>query len=764
VLSLEPQQTAVEFEHLWYTWGDLQRASQNILDAINEAQLPPGSRIAVLLRNRVEIVPVMLALFSGDFCLASINAIAPDDKLAEEITEVSAPVTLALATDWNRLGLIEAARVAGTLALSLSSGLPTTVSRVPGITSAPDRWVVASAPDIAIEMLSSGTTGKPKRIALTRDNLRKGLFGAAAYEKGRVVGEAVKLRSGVQIVSAPFAHIAGITAIMNNILAGRRICLLERFSVAAFRDALVRHRPKVAGAPPAALRMLLDADIPADDFSSLLAFRTGTAPLEPEIVDDFYERYGIPVLQNYGATEFAGGVAGWTLEDFKAHWHGKRGSVGRLNPGIEGRVVAEDGGEALPPEEQGLLEVRGANVGDGHTWVRTTDLAIVDADRFLWIKGRADGAIIRGGFKILPEDVLRVLEAHPAVREGAVVALDDARLGQVPAVAWIPRTGVVAPDQDAMRSYLRQQLMPYQVPTQIVQLDELPRTPSLKVNQAALRTLLERRALMVEDPKGGSMEDPELLETLDGRVVVLTLNRPVSLNALNPTLMRRLLETVRRLAEDDKVGCIVLTGAGRGFCSGGDVRGISKAAEDRVAGVRSPKASVARRTRWLRRSVEVSRLLLEMPKVTIAMINGPCAGAGMSLAAACDFRIAAHSAKFVPAFVGNGMPGDYGGSWLWTHILGPAKARQLYLLHEKRSAEQALAFGLVDQVHPDKQLREKTMKLAHQFASLAPSGVAYAKANLNAAMTESFAESLDRESLNTVLARDALIELRRNSS
>jgi long-chain acyl-CoA synthetase len=278
---------------------------------------------------------------------------------------------------------------------------------------------------------------------------------------------------------------------MNNVLAGRRICLLEKFSVAAFRDAVVRHRPKVAGAPPAALRMLLDADVPAEDFSSLLAFRTGTAPLDPEVADRFYERYGIPVLQNYGATEFAGGVAGWTLEDFKAHWNDKRGSVGRLNPGVEGRVVDVGGAEALPPGQQGLLEVRGANVGDGHTWVRTTDLAVVDVDRFLWIKGRADGAIIRGGFKILPEDVLRVLEAHPAVREGAVVALDDARLGQVPAVAWIPRAGVVAPDQDAMRRYLRQKLMPYQVPVQIVQLAELPRTPSLKVDQSALRALLE---------------------------------------------------------------------------------------------------------------------------------------------------------------------------------------------------------------------------------------------------------------------------------
>lgn len=491
VLALDPRQPAMEFEQRWYSWGDLETSARNILAALEHAGQPPGSRVAVLLRNRPEIVPVLIALFSAGYCLASINATAPDDKLAEEIDAVRAPVALGLATDWARAGIIEAARTAGTIGLSLSVGLPGEAARMPALLGDPSRWVAAPTSDVAIEMLSSGTTGKPKRIPLKADNLRKALLGAAAFEKGRVVGEPPKLRSGVQVVSAPLAHIAGITGVMNNVLAGRRICLLEKFSVATFRDAVVRHRPKVSGAPPAALRMLLDANIPPEDFSSLLAFRTGTAPLDPDLADAFYERYKIPVLQNYGATEFAGGVAGWTLEDFKAHWRDKRGSVGRLNPGVQGRVVDAESGAELAPGQQGLLEVRGSNVGDGQTWVRTTDLAVIDTERFLWINGRADGAIIRGGFKILPEDVLRVLEAHPAVREAAVIALDDARLGQVPAAAWIARAGVEAPEQDAMRDYLKQKLMPYQVPVLIVRYDELPRTPSLKVNQPALRALLQ---------------------------------------------------------------------------------------------------------------------------------------------------------------------------------------------------------------------------------------------------------------------------------
>jgi acyl-coenzyme A synthetase/AMP-(fatty) acid ligase len=340
-------------------------------------------------------------------------------------------------------------------------------------------------------MLSSGTTGAPKRIPLTVESLQKALQGAASYEKDRRQGEPARLRGGVQIVTAPLSHIAGVTAVMNNVLAGRKICLIDKFTVEGFADAVRRHRPKVAGAPPAAIRMILDANVPREDFSSLVAFRTGTAPLDPVLADAFMERFGIPILQNYGATEFAGGAAGWTLDDFRQHWQDKRGSVGRLNPGTQGRTVNPDTGEILPPGECGLLEIQAPNIGDGKSWVRTTDLAVVDTDRFLWIKGRHDNAIIRGGFKILPDDLVRAIEQHPSIREAAVVGLSDARLGQVPAAAYILKSGATAPSEAELREFLRDRLMPYQVPVRLLAVAELPRTSSLKANQPALRALFD---------------------------------------------------------------------------------------------------------------------------------------------------------------------------------------------------------------------------------------------------------------------------------
>jgi 2-(1,2-epoxy-1,2-dihydrophenyl)acetyl-CoA isomerase len=263
------------------------------------------------------------------------------------------------------------------------------------------------------------------------------------------------------------------------------------------------------------------------------------------------------------------------------------------------------------------------------------------------------------------------------------------------------------------------------------------------------------------------MDKSEFIELdLDDRVATVTLNRPDVLNALNAPLMRGLVDVLSQLAEDENVRCVVLTGAGKGFCAGGDVRAINKAVEDRlkVAPVgdadRRP-ATTEQRARWLRRSAEASRLLHQMPKPTIAMINGACAGAGLSLAAACDFRYAAESAVFRPSFLVNGVSGDYGGSWLWTRILGPSKARQLYFYDQRRDARAALDFGLVDDVFADTELTREVMARAHQLADLPGAGAAYGKANLNAALEESFAESLDRESLNMMLSRNVLVEARR---
>jgi len=488
VLAVDPGAPAIEFERRWTTWGDLDRVVRDLDRVFAEAGVPAGARIGALMRNHVLTAAMLVELAVSDRCVVTLNPSLPDERLANDIATLKPPVLVGLAGDWARAAVREAAQRIGCLGVLLCDDPDRPVQLVEGLEAVRGSDLLREAPGVAIEMLTSGTTGVPKRIPLKATSFARGILDAGVYD-GRGPDDPPRLRGGVQVLNTPFAHIGGVFGLFNCIASGRKACLLERFTVEGWVDAVRRHRPKVAGAPPSALRMLLDADVAKADLESLVAFRTSTAPLDPDLADAFYGRYGVPVLQNYGATEFAGGVAGWTLADFKSHHEAKRGSVGRLNPGVEARIVDPDTGVELALGGQGLLELKAAQLGDGKSWVRTTDLAVLDADKFLWINGRFDNAIIRGGFKIIPDDVVRVLEQHPAVREAAVVGLRDDRLGQAPAAAYLVRQGVEPPSEDELRAFLKARLLPYQVPVTFLRMDEFPRTPSMKVSQPDLKAL-----------------------------------------------------------------------------------------------------------------------------------------------------------------------------------------------------------------------------------------------------------------------------------
>ena len=217
-----------------------------------------------------------------------------------------------------------------------------------------------------------------------------------------------------------------------------------------------------------------------------------TAPLSADDADAFTDKYGIPVLTSYAATEFGGGVAGWTLADHQEYWHAKRGSVGRANPGAQLRVVDDDGA-TLGPDRVGLLEVKPGQLGAAANWMRTTDLARIDADGFVWIVGRADQAIIRGGFKVMPDEVRVALEGHPAVAGAVVVGRPDQRLGETP-VAMVQLREAASADAETLADYLRTRLARYEIPTEIAIVDEIPRTPSGKPDLAAVRLFFGRFA------------------------------------------------------------------------------------------------------------------------------------------------------------------------------------------------------------------------------------------------------------------------------
>ncbi len=239
----------------------------------------------------------------------------------------------------------------------------------------------------------------------------------------------------------------------------------------------------------------------------------------------------------------------------------------------------------------------------------------------------------------------------------------------------------------------------------------------------------------------------ELLVSVEGGVAVLTLNRPERLNALTRDMLSGMRSHLAALAEDPAIGCVVLTGAGRAFCSGGDVR-------VQAANAGKSDQSPEQRADQLRASMEASRLLHDMPKPTIAMVNGVAAGAGMSLALACDIRIASESARMTTAFAKVGLSGDYGGTYFLTQLVGPSKARELYLTADVLGAAQLLALGMVSRVVPDASLTAETMALANRFANGPRVAYRYIKRNLKVAEEGTLSDTLDAEAFGMLRSRE----------
>ena len=465
---------AVEFDESWVTWGAMRATARALEEHFTD--LPPAARIGLVLENRPEHIAAIACILAAGHCVVTLSPLQPPQRLIADFERSGLSVVLAtptaLAGDGVRAAMTSVARV-----VELR---PTgEVARVSEATREG-----TTSPGTAVQMLTSGTTGPPKRVLLTDRQVNSALASSGQpRRKGAVLSD------GLALVATPMVHIGGFWGILASLSAGRPIVLLPRFSLTPWLRAVERHRPRVVALVPAALRTVLDADVPREVLSSVQIVMCGTAPCPADVADAFFRRYGARVLMTYGATEFAGAVAGWTLPLHEKWWDKKRGSAGRAFPGVTLRVTDPDG-EPVDVDIDGHLEIRTAqSPGDPDAWVRTSDLARLDEDSFLWIQGRADDAIIRGGFKVHPDVVRQALEKHELVREAAVAGLPDERLGAVP-VAVVERIPGSEPVADDLIRLCREHLTPYEVPVHILVVDELPRTPSTKVSRVELLELV----------------------------------------------------------------------------------------------------------------------------------------------------------------------------------------------------------------------------------------------------------------------------------
>ena len=402
--------------------------------------------------------------------------------MARELAGLGPAVVVADAEDFSP-AVCTALRVMGAVGIALTED---DVALVPGLERARRDPLSPTPLQPKIEILTSGTTGAPKRFGLPYDMVARHIVGA---NKNYHAGDVDYSQRPPAFLYFPLANISGIYSILPTLLIGHRMLLVERFTVAAWRDHIRRYRPERASLPPAGVQMVLDADVPSGELVGVRSIATGAAPLDPSVHRAFEARYKIPILQSYGATEFGGPVTSMTPE-LHAQWGDRKfGSVGRPIAGARLRVVKAETGEELSHGQEGILEVVVPRMG--LDWIRTSDIAVIDEDGFLFHRGRADGAIMRGGFKLLPEVIERALLLHPSVAAAVVVGLPDIRLGQVPAAVVQVRRGASRPATADLERHLRSQVYATHIPVAWRFLDDLPRTPSFKVDRLAVQGVFE---------------------------------------------------------------------------------------------------------------------------------------------------------------------------------------------------------------------------------------------------------------------------------
>jgi long-chain acyl-CoA synthetase len=470
------------------SWSALANSIESLDATLNKAALGTDSLVGVLGRNRLEQVGGFIAILGAGRAVALINAQRPVGLIVEEITELKLACLIGSSIDLSSEVLAGAARVGTMVVAAEAQAGVLRFETISPLGSGPFR---ARSIGVLIEIQTSGTTGKPKRIPIAETTVEASLKDGVRTAIGAIEQKVVVPKSSPTLMFGPLVHTSGTFNTLMSVFEARPIVLFEKFDVEQFLSALRRYRPKFAPLPPTALQMILDSNATREDFTGMLAVRAGTAALPVDRQIAFEDRFGVPVLTTYGATEFMGVVTSWTLQDHRKYSRTKRGSVGRTGSGVQIRIVDQSSGEPLEVGQSGILEAKLERIDGGLTWIRTTDLGTIDSDGFLYISGRADDAIIRGGFKMMAGKISDVLRTFPGVNDVVVVGRPDARLGEVPIAVVEATEANTVVDSNALKLFAKQHLNPYEVPLRFYFVERLPRTVSDKVSKPEVQRMLD---------------------------------------------------------------------------------------------------------------------------------------------------------------------------------------------------------------------------------------------------------------------------------
>ena len=477
--TVEPDREAIEFESRWMTYGEIGKIAIRVAELVRQTTPDRRAPVGFAPRNHPTAIAALMGLVSEMRNIRMMYVYQSGEALANNAERIGISIMVAAEADFTA-DLVDRLRRLGVAAIKLTAD---GADFVPGLERV-SRETVPGAPEHpTFEMLTSGTTGAAKLWPLSYELLEDRFVSANS-----VFGAEALANLPPALLCYPLCNISGLYTAVPAMVSGMRVLLQQKFSLEGWLDWVKRYQPPHLYLPPVGIKMLLDADVPKAALGRATHCRSGmtTVPIELQVA--FKAKYGIPIVLSYGATEFGGVVVQMEEADALKWGDAKLGSTGRAYGDARVRVTHPDTGEALAPGEQGLLEVLVPSIKDG--WSRTSDIARIDEDGFVYILGRSDGAIMRGGFKILPETVESALIQHPGVRGAAVVGIDDERVGQVPGalVELHDAAGeVTAADLEA---HVRRLVPSTHVPAVWKFTDQIPRTPSLKVSRAEVKAIL----------------------------------------------------------------------------------------------------------------------------------------------------------------------------------------------------------------------------------------------------------------------------------
>jgi len=483
-LQQHPGQTAIDFDGVLVTWSEVNAVASAVERILDEAGLAEFEKVGLMGRNRPAHFAALWGVFVSGRCLSMIHAFQPPAALASDIATIRLPIVLGERRDWTT-GVVAAADAVGTIGYAFTDDRMRPLALVTRANTPGAQTDRTTGDQIALQLLSSGTTGKPKRISLSRLAVDEMI--ERTVSQFELVGQAAQTP---QILPWPLSSLGGSNGALPGIVLGQKLVIQEKFDAARMIELIRRYRPAFFSCAPTAIGMMLHLNPAREDFSSIKLFFSGSAPLAQTIRSTLEEKYGVPVVEFYGATEFAGIVTGWTPNDLSLLTK-KRGSVGRALPGMQVRIVSSDTGNAVRPGETGIVEALVPRIGP--EWTRTNDLGHVDEDGFLYLHGRSDDTILRGGLKVSPTEVADILRTHPDVGDAALIGIPDERLGQVPAAAIEKCAGRPAPTPQELEDFLRTKLPAYKIPARFAIVDEIPRTESMKPRREGVLALFSQK-------------------------------------------------------------------------------------------------------------------------------------------------------------------------------------------------------------------------------------------------------------------------------